>query len=167
MPIYTKTGDSGTTSLFGGRRLLKSDLRVNAYGEVDELSSFIGLLITRLPSQTDKKFLTEIQNNLYIIMSLLSGAPLSNNRLGQGLRKLEKRIDAIEKKIPKLSRFILPQGTEASALAHVVRTVARRTERAVVFVQAPPIIIKYLNRLSDYFFVLARLHNKKDVFARR
>lgn len=171
MKIYTKTGDNGTTLLFGGRRVLKSDPQIMAYGSVDELSSFIGLLIEKV-SPSDKQFLTDIQNGLYVIMSLLSGAPENNNSLEQDIKKIEDRIDEIEEKLPMLNRFILPQGGGTSSLAHVTRTVCRRVERDIVFLfsqstinSQQSTILKYLNRLSDFFFVLARFYNKKEVFA--
>lgn len=166
MKIYTKTGDDGTTSLFGGKRLAKSDPLVTAYGTVDELTSFIGLLIEKVFS-SDKQFLTGVQNDLYVIMSLLSGSPVENNLLEQKIKKIEERIDEMEKKLPRLTLFILPQGSESSAFAHVTRTICRRAEREVVKANCLSIIIRYLNRLSDFFFVLARSYNKKEAFARK
>lgn len=161
MSIYTRTGDAGTTALFGGRRVSKSDPRVNAYGSIDELSAFIGLLIAKIPSAADRQFLTNVQKNLYLIMSGLSGAPMKNSIIEDGVKKLEKKIDEVDLKLPKLARFILPQGGEVSALAHIARTVCRRAEREVT--QLP--IIQYLNRLSDFLFVLARSYSKKDILA--
>lgn len=168
MPIYTKTGDGGTTSVYGGKRILKSDLQVEACGSVDELSSFIGVLIAKIKNKGDKIFLTEIQKDLYQIMALLSGAKIKNFKVGERVKKIEQKIDLISSKLPKLSQFILPQGTETSALFQVVRTVCRRAERRVVKLsklptsnlQHPTSIITYLNRLSDLFFVLARFYNK-------
>lgn len=165
MKIYTKTGDDGTTSLFGGQRLPKTDPQVNAYGTVDELSSFIGLLIEKV-SKTDKQFLTEIQQNLYVIMSLLSGAPVKNTLLQEGVQNLEKRIDNIELNLPKLTHFILPQGSEASSLAHISRTLCRRAEREIVKIKPLSLILQYINRLSDFLFVLARQYTKKEVYSR-
>lgn len=165
MKIYTKTGDNGTTSLFGAQRLSKSDPRVAAYGTVDELTSFIGLLIEKIPSNADKKFLTNIQKDLYLIMSSLACGPIKETALKTGVAKLEKKIDDIEFKLPKLTRFILPQGSEITALFHVVRTITRRAEREAVKVKILPVILQYLNRLSDLFFVLARLYNKREVLA--
>lgn len=182
MPIYARSGDDGTTALFGGRRVSKSDPQVITHGSVDELSSFIGLLIEKV-SLSDKIFLTEIQNDLYIIMSLLSGAPVKpgaglylvkNTSLELKVKKIEKKIDEIETKLPKLTRFILPQGNTVSVLFHIARAVCRRAERESVdfFNISKTIeqlnnrtIIKYLNRLSDFFFVLARFYSKKEVFA--
>lgn len=166
MKIYTKTGDDGTTSLFGGKRLPKSSPQVSAYGAVDELSSFIGLLIEKV-SSSDKQFLTGIQNGLYIIMSLLSGAPVKNNSLERDVKEIEQKIDIIEQELPELNGFILPQGSETSSLAHITRTVCRRAEREVIKTKCSSQIIQYFNRLSDFFFVLARFYNKKEVLARK
>lgn len=166
MKIYTKTGDNGTTALYGGRRVLKSDQQITAYGSLDELTSFVGLLIEKVPP-SDKQFLTDVQNDLYVIMSALSGAPVKNMSLSLKVKKIEKRIDEMEEKLPELTRFILPQGSETSALTHVVRTVCRRAEREIVRAKSPPFILQYLNRLSDFLFVLARLYSKKEVFTRK
>lgn len=169
MSIYTKTGDGGETSLFGGVRVKKNDQQVKAYGVVDELEAFIGILITKIKSTPDKEFLTEIQHDLYKVMNTLSGGKKGIQISANDVTKLEKKIDAIEKKLPKLTRFILQQGSELSAWFHIVRTVCRRAERSTVgFVLSADspkkeheIVIKYLNRLSDYFFVMARFYNHK------
>jgi len=171
MSIYTRTGDKGTTSLYGGKRVLKSDLRVEAYGSVDELSCFIGLLIIMINNPVDRRFLTQIQKNLYLIMSVLSGKNTNIQRLEEGVKKLEQKIDLMQNSLPKLNRFILPQGTETSCLFHIARTVCRRSERSVVrFLNKKTIkqfnnltIIKYLNRLSDLLFVMARKYNTKEI----
>lgn len=169
MPIYTKTGDDGTTSLYGGKRILKSDLQVEVYGQIDELSSFIGLTIAKINSSFYKNFLTEIQKDLYLIMSFLAGAKVKIDDLLKKTKKIEKEIDNLEKKLPKLNRFILPQGNEISCLFHITRTICRRAERAVVgyFEKEESLTIKngrweiitYLNRLSDLFFTLARFYH--------
>ncbi|MBI3366816.1 cob(I)yrinic acid a,c-diamide adenosyltransferase [Candidatus Roizmanbacteria bacterium] len=171
--MYTKTGDNGTTSLFGAQRISKSDPRINAYGTVDELASYIGLLIEKIPSNSDKKFLTNIQKDLYLIMSSLAGGPIKETVLKKNVGKIERRIDETELKLPKLTRFILPQGSEITALSHIVRAVARRSEREVVgYLQnvqnqkSKSQILRYLNRLSDFLFVLARFYSKKEVVAR-
>jgi cob(I)alamin adenosyltransferase len=173
MPIYTKTGDHGTTSLYGGRRVLKSDLRVESYGSIDELSSFIGLIATRLKNKDDKNFLNLIQKDLYQIMAILSGADKNLSYLEKKVVAFEQRIDEIKTNQPKLNGFILPGGTEFSAWFHILRTVCRRVERNVVrFLNNltikqfnnKTIIIKYLNRLSDLFFMFARFYNNgKDI----
>lgn len=172
MSIYTRTGDRGTTALFGGKRVSKSDLQVEAYGSVDELSSQLGLTISKIKNQRSKIFLIEIQKNLYKIMACLSGAKVDLNYLDRRVLEFEKEIDKIDKKLPKLTRFILPGGTETSSLFHICRTFCRRSERNVIrFSEATTkpahqqtLVIKYLNRLSDLFFTLARLHAKgKDI----
>lgn len=169
MAIYTKTGDDGTTALYGGKRVLKSDPRVAAYGSTDELTSFLGLLISRLKEKPSQKLLTLIQKDLYGIMGVLAGSQNHLN-LESRIKQFEKHIDTMESKLPKLYRFILPQGNEVTALFHIARAVCRRAERDVVEFSSQPItenrqlrtIIKYLNRLSDLFFVLARWYNKKQ-----
>lgn len=170
MPIYTKTGDDGTTSLYGGKRVLKSDLRVEACGSVDELSCLIGLLMAMINNPVDRRFLTQIQKNLYLIMSVLSGGNTNIQRLEGGVKKLEQKIDSLQKNLPKLGRFLLPQGTEISCLFHISRTVCRRSERCVVrYFKVLKIenfklkIIQYLNRLSDLLFVMARKYNTKEI----
>lgn len=168
MSIYTKTGDKGITSLFGGQRVLKSDLQVNAYGTIDELTSFIGLAEPKLKNK-DKKILLEVQKDLYKIMGVLSGAKINLKFLTNKIRVFEYEIDRLEKSFPKLTRFILPTGTETSSWFQVLRAVCRRAERVVVRYYSSKsatnrfnnetIILKYLNRLSDLFFMLARLYN--------
>ena len=173
MKIYTKTGDNGTTALFGGKRLLKSDPQISAYGTIDELTSFIGFLIAKITLISDKAFLTDIQKGLYIIMTSLSGSPIQENLLRKSVLKLENKIDEVEVKLPKLTHFILPQGNEITALYHIARTVTRRAERETVkhYEKAKDskskiYALQYLKRLSDFFFVMARLYNKKEVLAR-
>jgi len=169
MSIYTKTGDQGETSLFGGIRIKKNDQQVKAYGVIDELSSFIGLVISTIKTETDREFLTEIQRDLHKIMAILSGSRIDLRNQQKRIIIIEKKIDAPEKKLLPLRRFILPQGGLESSWFHVLRTVCRRAERSAVgFVlntkkpkKEYDIIIKYLNRLSDYFFVMARVYNRK------
>ena len=156
MPIYTKTGDSGQTSLFGGKRLSKSDPQIEAYGTVDELTSFLGMIIVKTKSKEDKEFLTLIQKDLYQIMGVLAGANSPIEVISERVKLFEQKIDVMESKMPKLHRFILPGGTETASWFHIVRTVCRRAERSVVAVNSAPLIIQYLNRLSDLLFVLAR-----------
>ncbi|MBI4008878.1 cob(I)yrinic acid a,c-diamide adenosyltransferase [Candidatus Roizmanbacteria bacterium] len=168
MSIYTRTGDKGTTSLFGGKRVYKSDPQVEAYGSVDELNSFIGLAISKSKNKEEKAFLTSIQQDLYIIMSYLSGAKVNLKSIGIKVARFEKEIDKIEKLLPKLSLFILPGGNEISSWFHILRVICRRAERNVVRISSNyeprttnyELILKYLNRLSDLFFILARWHNK-------
>ena len=145
MKIYTKTGDTGTTSLFGGRRISKDDLRIEAYGTVDELNSFIGLL----NSDPEKRLITpDIRD--------------------EDIHTLENAMDTMDQLLEPLRNFILPGGDVAVAYAHVCRTVCRRAERRVITLDRDstidPKIIIYLNRLSDYFFVLARyIGHTKDL----
>lgn len=176
MPIYTKNGDKGQTYLFGGKKVLKSDNIIEAIGSVDELNSFIGLLVVKLKNKKDKDFLIELQKDLYQIMSILSGGKEDGDFLEEKVLFFEKKIDEIEKKLSPLNKFIIPGGTEISSLFHILRVICRRTERAVVRCfsnhQLPItnhhpqttshqlLITKYLNRLSDLFFVFARFYGK-------
>ena len=168
MSIYTKTGDKGETSLFGGVRVSKSSPQVEAYGLVDELTSFIGLVVLKIKEKKTKRFLTKIQQNLYQIMGFLSGTPTELKNLKNGIAEFEKKIDEMDKKLPKLNRFILPQGTEISSWFHIIRTSCRKAERNIVaFFNSQSeirnkqlLIIRYINRLSDLFFMFARWYNK-------
>lgn len=170
MAIYTKTGDQGTTSLYQGKRVLKSDPQIEASGSIDELSSFIGLVISIIPQKKLAQQLTLIQKNLYQIMAFLSGKNLDLMPLEKTVVFFEQYIDNSTLKLPKLTSFILPQGSAFSGWFHVLRTVCRRAEINVVKIfkiklaagnQQQNIIIKFLNRLSDFFFILARENNLK------
>lgn len=171
MPIYTKTGDKGTTALFGGKRISKADLQVEAYGSVDELTSYIGLVVSKL--RTKNYELLTIQKDLYKIMGYLAGSKLELKYLEGRVKEFENRIDEIDKKLPKLAKFILPGGSELSSLFHILRVICRRSERSVIRFSEKLttdnrllMTIKYLNRLSDFFFTLARFNNKgKEQFA--
>ena len=166
MKIYTKTGDSGDTALFGGKRVPKDDLRVDAYGTVDELNSFIGLLADSIPDTSPAlPLLAEVQCRLFSLGSHLATDPDGDYAVDPDLNAddillLESAIDEMEKDLPELRNFILPGGHPAVSLAHICRTVSRRAERRIVTLNrvAPldPVAIQYLNRLSDYFFVLSR-----------
>ncbi len=160
MAIYTKTGDDGTTALYGGRRILKSDLQVDAYGSIDELTSFIGLVANKLINKKDKLFLISLQKDLYPIMAVLSGAKIDLEFLKKNIICFENRIDELEKKLPKLNKFILPGGTEISSWFHILRVICRRAERNVVRFNNNIEVVKYLNRLSDLFFTMARQYGK-------
>ncbi|MDO9027519.1 MAG: cob(I)yrinic acid a,c-diamide adenosyltransferase [Candidatus Roizmanbacteria bacterium] len=160
MPIYTRTGDSGTTGLYGGKRLLKSDLQVEAYGSIDELTSFIGLIKDKIKNKNNKLFFISLQKDLYQIMAFLSGAKLDLKFLEEKTLTFENKIDELEKKLPKLKRFILPGGTEISSWFQILRVICRRAERNVVRFNNNIIIVKYLNRLSDLLFVTARNYGK-------
>lgn len=164
MSIYTRTGDDGTTALFGGKRLLKSDLQIEAYGGLDELSAYLGLLISKTKNKDDKELFTFIQKDLYQMMGYLAGAKINLDYLAKEIIKFEKIIDTLELKLPKLTQFILPQGTELSVHAHIARTICRRAERSVVrYDNALKIVIRYLNRLSDLLFMFARTYNTNEV----
>jgi cob(I)alamin adenosyltransferase len=168
MKIYTKTGDDGTTSLFSGGRVMKDDVRVEAYGTVDELNSVIGFIRTYdLPAPMGDWLIT-IQNTLFVVGSDLA-TPLDNTpawlvRLDDThTQQLELWIDDMDAQLPRLQAFILPAGHPAAAQTHIARTIARRAERLCVSAhQTTPInpqVIVYLNRLSDFFFTLARQIN--------
>ncbi|MBK8625918.1 MAG: cob(I)yrinic acid a,c-diamide adenosyltransferase [Saprospiraceae bacterium] len=164
MKIYTKTGDAGTTGLFGGKRVAKDDLRIEAYGTVDELNSFIGLLNAAFQEATQNYFLTEVQKRLFTIGSNLASDPekhlLTPDIQDEDIHLLENAMDTMDQLLEPLKNFILPGGDTVVAYAHVCRTICRRAERRVISLDressVDPKVIIYLNRLSDYFFVLAR-----------
>lgn len=168
MSIYTKTGDSGYTSLFGNKRLAKCDLQIEAYGSVDELSSFIGLVHSIIKNKKHQILLIEIQKNLYKTMSVLALAKIDLSPLEKEVKKIEQIIDRVDSRLPRLNRFILPNGVTIASWFHILRTVCRRTERNVIrfFLsnkktnRQNTIILQYLNRLSDFFFIFARHYNK-------
>ena len=167
--IYTRTGDKGTTSLVGGERVEKTDLRLEAYGTVDELSAFLGVLATQLSDSSDKELVFYIQNKLFTIGSYLATDPSFTTFRQESLLsedailKLEHRIDELDAQLPKLNNFVLPGGSLAAAQAHVCRTVCRRAERAILRVanqyEVDDKILRFMNRLSDYLFVLSRVCN--------
>jgi cob(I)alamin adenosyltransferase len=167
MKIYTKTGDKGKTSLIGGTKVYKSDLRIESYGTVDELNSFVGLCLDHLKSHNISSVLSEIQDRLFTIGSALACDPEKETKLKipdlheADVELLEKEIDKMNEALPVMKSFILPGGQVAVSTLHVARCVCRRAERCCVRMQkkeleVEPLIIKYLNRLSDYLFVLAR-----------
>ncbi len=166
MPIYTRTGDKGTTSLFGGKRINKYDDRVEAYGSADELTSYLGLLTTEKLTPSHKKLLTDIQKDIYKMMGYMANAKVPIVDLTRQVKSFEQIIDKLSTKLSKLNSFILPGGTKISAEFQVVRTVCRRTERNVSKVfkkdltEEEYVILQYLNRLSDLLFVLARFYGK-------
>jgi cob(I)alamin adenosyltransferase len=172
MKIYTRTGDRGTTSLGSGERVPKTDDRVEAYGSVDELNSVLGALAAAFPPALDhlRGEIENIQSLLLRTGALLAATPGSPRARDltpvaqEDAQELEKAIDRMEEALPPLSAFILPGGHACAAWAHMARTVCRRAERRVVGIshgdeQALALIIIYLNRLSDYLFVLARYCN--------
>ncbi len=165
--IYTKTGDLGRTSLIGGTKVAKSNIRIEAYGTIDELNSFIGLTADHLGHEHSKKILKEIQDRLFTIGSSLACDPDKEPLLKipdlkeSDIELLEREIDKMNEALAPMKSFILPGGHVAISTAHVTRCVCRRAERLCVDIKeqnlfVDPLVIKYLNRLSDYLFVLAR-----------
>lgn len=165
MKIYTKTGDQGTTALFGGKRLSKADPRIETYGTVDELNSYIGLVRDQDVNEKRKHVLIEIQDRLFTVGSILATEP-GNDKVKlpelsePDIEFLEKQIDAMEDELPSMRSFVLPGGHPSVSQCHIARTVCRRAERLTISLSSRekvrPVIIKYLNRLSDYLFVLSR-----------
>jgi cob(I)alamin adenosyltransferase len=162
--IYTKTGDDGTTGLFGGSRLPKDHIRIEAYGTVDELNAVIGCLMATLQDNVLVAFLQNIQSRLFTVGSNLASDPdkemITPDLLDSDIGEIEKAIDEYQAQLPPLKHFIMPGGSQSISAAHLARTVCRRAERRCVALAhdsaVEPIIILYLNRLSDYFFVVAR-----------
>ncbi len=170
MKIYTRTGDAGQTSLFDNTRVSKADARVGAYGEVDELNAWLGLVRAHLADAELDDELTHLQRDLFAL-----GARLADPRHKIAARvakadisdadvtRLEQLIDRLEAELPPLRRFILAGGSPAGAALHVARTVCRRAERLIVALEPPvdPVLLRYVNRLSDLLFVLARVANHR------
>ncbi len=167
MKIYTKTGDKGTTSLLGGTRVSKAHIRVDAYGSIDELNAYIGWLRDLNPVQNVNETLLHIQRQLFTIGGILASAPDKNTKKQQMLSMdekdvllLEKEIDRMNESLPPQKHFILPGGHPVVSSCHIARNVCRRAERKAVLLHetegVPELILEYLNRLSDYLFVLAR-----------
>jgi len=167
MSIYTRSGDDGTTSLFGGKRVLKCEELVDVYGSVDELNSWVGLINAKCQMPNAKLFfsLKPFQSDLLTIGGTFAGGKLNLKPLESRIKEMERAIDVMDNQLPKLSNFILPGGSELGANIHIARSVCRRVERQTVALSKKQhvdlIIIKYLNRLSDLFFVLARFINKQ------
>lgn len=173
MKIYTKTGDAGKTSLIGGTKVMKSDPRIEAYGTVDELNSHIGLVSDYCNMDDEKIILKEIQDRLFTIGSELACDPKKDAKLPipdlheSDVELLEKEIDKMDKELPGMKNFILPGGFPAISFMHIARCVCRRAERCCVSLNVTdanvnPLIIKYINRLSDYLFILARYYGMKN-----
>jgi len=165
MKIYTKTGDKGSTSLLGGTRVSKNHIRIESYGEVDELNSFIGLLRDQDIQEDAKNFLLEVQDRLFTIGSSLASDPGKSKvkipELSQeDIDLLEKEIDKMNEVLPEMRSFVLPGGHTFVSFCHIARCVCRRAERHVVRLaqneEVNELVIIYLNRLSDYLFVLSR-----------
>lgn len=169
MKIYTKTGDDGTTGLQGGKRILKSDLRIRAYGAVDEINSCLGIILATDLDSDVATMLIRIQNELFVTGSDLSNPNLSDSKnrvTRQMIERLESEIDSLESEIAPLTNFILPGGHSTAAFIHLARTVTRRAEIEVVALSQHEELNsncqKYLNRLSDLLFVLARVMNRRN-----
>jgi len=166
MRVYTKTGDDGTSGLIGGTRVEKYDLRLESYGTVDELNSWIGLICSQKIDPASRDLLLSVQNNLFVIGARLatdlSKADLSSKLpfKAEDIAKLENEMDRILDQLPPMEHFVLPGGSNTISYCHLARTVCRRAERRVCQlskeVTIPAELIKYLNRLSDYLFVLSR-----------
>ncbi len=164
--IYTKTGDKGETSLIGGNRVPKFHLRIESYGTIDELNSYIGLIIDSSPAETDYcNILFEIQDRLFTIGSVLASEPNSHKMKIPDLHHkdivvLENEIDKMDALLPPLKNFVLPGGHVTASYCHIARCICRRAERLVVHLasesEVPELVLIYLNRLSDYLFILSR-----------
>lgn len=172
MKIYTKTGDAGKTSLIGGTKVLKSDSRIDAYGTVDELNAFIGVVYDHIFEPPIRQILKEVQDRLFTIGSELACDPNKQTKMAipdlheSDIQLLEKEMDDMDAQLPAMKFFVLPGGHPTVSFLHVARTVCRRAERCCVKVQeedgkVPPLIIKYINRLSDYLFMLSRYMGMK------
>lgn len=173
MKIYTRTGDEGLTSLFGGGRVPKSALRVEAYGDVDELNSVLGWAVTQVEDEPLRVRLGLLQNDLFALGSELATPPAADGRTRPEIpplpearvAEMEGWIDEAEAELPELRAFILPGGTPGAAALHVARTVARRAERTVVALAASEAVdggvVRYLNRMADLLFVMARQANHR------
>lgn len=163
MAIYTKTGDTGSTALFGGKRVLKCEELVDVYGSIDELNSWIGRIDSEIESPDVQQFLSLIQGDLFTIGAHLAGWEANLSELPKRVKEMEARIDIIDEALPKLRNFILPGGTPLASTIHLTRSVCRRVERQTVSLgqkqKVYPHILVYLNRLSDLFFMLARFIN--------
>lgn len=170
MKIYTKTGDGGTTALFGGKRVSKAELRIETYGTVDELNSYVGMLRDQEVNKKRIDFLIHIQNNLFTIGAVLATEPGNTKVKTPHLSEddvtvLEKEMDLMDAALEPMRFFILPGGHPSVSFGHIARTVCRRAERLVIALNerepVEPIVVKYLNRLSDYLFVLCRMMSKE------
>lgn len=167
--IYTKTGDNGTTSLVGGTRVPKTHIRLEAYGTIDELNSHLGLLQTYLMDEEDKRIVFRVQNKLFSVGSYLATDQtqtelrIESRIEEEDIKLLECAIDTIDNELPPLNAFILPGGDRGAAVCHICRTVCRRAERRILVLaevcEIDSHVTAFVNRLSDYLFILARKMN--------
>lgn len=170
--VYTRTGDRGTTSLVGGSRVPKTHVRLEAYGTVDELNAQLGLLATYLSDEHDRQFVQQVQHKLFAIGSHLAtdrekSAPGEASHFApESVEAMEREIDRLDGMLPPLSAFVLPGGSRGAAVCHVCRTVCRRAERRILALSeqadVSPELLAYVNRLSDYLFVLSRKMNRDE-----
>lgn len=171
--VYTKSGDKGRTSLVGGTRVSKTHVRLEAYGTVDELNSYLGFLITYLKDEQDRRFLLKIQNLLFVIGSNLA-TDIEKTALQSAsiitsshVQDIEIEIDILDNDLPELQAFVIPGGSRAASICHICRTVCRRAERRILTLAdnhtVSPEVISFINRLSDYLFVLSRKVNRDEV----
>lgn len=169
MKVYTKKGDSGTTQLIGGTRVPKSSLRLESYGTIDELNSFIGLIRDQDINEKYKLQLIEIQDRLFTIGSSLASDPLKSKMkipdlLESDVQFLEDSMDEMDKELPEMKFFVLPGGHQTVSYCHIARCVCRRAERIIVALKeqdfVSEIVFKYVNRLSDYLFIISRKLSK-------
>lgn len=171
MKIYTKTGDEGTTGLYGGKRVPKSSPRIAAYGDIDELNAVLGVVVAHSEQAIIQSTLKQIQNHLFIL-----GAQLASPNVDPKIERitsahidfLERQIDVMSESLPPLTHFILPGGSKTAAHLHLARTVCRRAERSVVYLSSladEPVdnwVMMYVNRLSDFLFIFSRLINQLE-----
>ncbi len=172
MKIYTKTGDKGTTSLIGGKRVLKNSDKLNAYGTIDELNSFLGLLRAKTTDENIKTEILDIQNTLFNVGAYLAldenveKIPEFAQISDEKIKKIEDLIDFFQENLPKITNFIIYGENELSAICHVCRAVCRRAEREIITVNQQynidTNVTTYINRLSDLLFVLARIYTKNE-----
>ncbi len=175
MKIYTKTGDRGTTSLFGGERVKKHSIRVKCIGYVDELNALLGVILVKCPDRKVADLILRVQGELFVLGADLATPNTIKTKVPRIKKpfttRLEKEIDRMEQELPKLKNFILPGGSRTGAKLHLARATARRTERAIVTLadeeKINDAILPYINRLSDWLFVLARYVNKQSFSANK
>lgn len=170
MKIYTKTGDKATTALFTGKRVSKHHIRIESYGTIDELNSFLGLIRDQKIDANSRQVLTTIQNKLFTVGAILATEPKKDNRLkipridSEDIELLENEMDKMNESLPEMTHFILPGGHVTVSYCHISRTVCRRAERMISYLHenepVPDNVLAYVNRLSDYLFVLARKLSK-------